>query len=355
MPTPPQIIAAGVEALQAGQTKYGPAEGIYELREAIAGIYAASQPGLGPEHVLITPGVRHAVHNVLANLIRPGDEVILPSPYWFAFPDLISHAGGVVRELPCTRANHFNFSKRQLLKLINENTKLFILNNPCNPTGRLYNREELDELFGILEQYTNIYVLVDEVYEWLTYEPGFVHAGAWEAVTDRLITISGFSKAFAMAGWRIGYMVAHQKLIQQSKAYQQLTFSGVPLFTQRAALAAINSRETLLPQLMGQLKHNRDLAAGILANVPGLWFDVPQAGFYFFTDISAFKGRTTPGGRTVQTAADISGYLLAEHRVQVFPGDIFGDGDYLRLSFSMNEKEIVEGFSRVAEGLTALA
>ena len=349
------IVQAAVKALYDGKTHYSPIEGIYDLRTEIAGLYRPYQADVGPENILITPGVRQAVFNILTNTIRPGDEVIVPAPHYFGFPGIIGRAGGTLRKLETSAKDNFRISPEALERAINPNTRLFIFNNPCNPGGRIYSPTETEELAEVLQGHPQVHILADEIYEFVNYGYQFRHFGIHQAVADRLITVSGFSKAFNMAGFRIGWLSANEKMVQQCKRYQEVTLGGVSLFTQYAALEALRTRNEYLPGLMAELTEKRDRGLEILRTVKGLTCTTPEGAYYFFPEVSAFLGRAAPGGRPIITCSDLAGWLNNTFKVQVFGGDLFGMPNHLRISFSGNADDLYEALNRIKQAFNTLS
>lgn len=352
--TYPPIIRAGIEAIEQGLTQYSPVEGIYELREAIAAHYAPNQATIGPQNVLVTAGVRQAVFNVLTNILGTNDEVILPAPYWFAFPSLIERAGGKLVTLPTHAADNYTLHPKQLEKLITPNTRLFIFNNPCNPSGRVYNEAEIDAIVAVLEKNPHVYVLSDEIYEYINYSKDFRSLETWQSIADRLITVSGFSKAFSMSGWRVGYIVAAENLIMTFREYQQVTLSGVSIFSQKAALEALRQRDNYLPPLLSELNEKIELATELMNTIPNIACPKPQGAYYLFPDVSAYFGMVSPKGRNVDSAASMVAYLYIEAGVQVFAGDMFGEPRCLRISLVLDKDLMLEGLNRIKNGLLEL-
>jgi aspartate aminotransferase len=352
-PTPQSIVDAGIEALNQGFTHYSPVEGIYDLRLAIANQYAQKQFDVGPENVMITPGVRQAVHNILQNIIEPGDEVILPSPYWFAFPDLIKLSGGVVVPLETTLEDQYSIDPDKLRSLITPKTRLFIFNNPCNPSGRVYTKEEIRNLVAVLEPHPEISILSDETYQYIVYDKTFYPFSREQAIIDRMITVSGFSKTFAMAGWRVGYIVASEKLIQQFRRFQEVSLSGISLFTQYAALKAMEIKVEYLKELMASLEERRQTGIKYLNQVDGLRYLEPHGSYYFFPDVSYFFGTQTPDGQTIESAAQVVSSLFRLARIQVRPGLNFGAANHIRIGFTVDNGAWEEGIARVTETLSS--
>jgi aspartate aminotransferase len=357
MHLPPMQVAvnAGVEAIQQGLSSYSPTEGIYELREAIASHYQQSQADIMPENVLITGGARHAIYNVLGRILDPGDEVILPAPYWHSYPDMIRQARGRLVLMHTNSADNFSLDPLKLEALITPRTKLFVLTNPCNPTGRVYTEQELGALVEVLERHPHVQVLSDEIFEFITFGSPFCSIGSWQSIADRVVVVSSFSKTFAMPGWRVGFIVGSEKLIQQFKQYQEVTHAGISIFTQKAAAAAWKHRSAFFSSLLPELEQRRQKGMEMLKSVPGLHCYEPQATFYLFPDISGFIGKRDGQGNRLGSAADIARYLYTDAGVRVLYGELFGDMRHLRISFGGNGEEYYKGIEKVNLSLSRLA
>jgi aspartate aminotransferase len=354
-PTYEPVAKAGIDAINKGMTHYGPTEGVFDLRAAIAYQYMLSQSNIGPENILITSGVRQAVHNVLQCLLEKGDEVVIPMPHWFAFPELIAQAGGTQKNLVTTAAENWAINPDELRNLITPKTKLFIFNNPCNPTGRVYTNAEIEALVEVFEEFPHVHILSDEIYELITFDNHkMLSMSSFDVIIDRVITVSGFSKAFAMSGWRVGYITASEMLIQKFKRYQEVSVSGVSVFTQMAALAAMHTKDEYLPALLKDLTEKRDKAFDLLASIEGLEVVKPQGTYYFFVNMAGLMNRVTPKDRVIMNANDFCTYLLTQHHLQLFNGSNFGAANHVRISFSPEETLLFTGLERLKNALSLL-
>ncbi len=335
---------------------YPPSGGLFELRACLAEHYRPQQADVAPENVLITNGARHALYMILSTTLQPGDEVIVPAPYWFSFPEMIAQARGQLVPLPTEAADNFRIDPARLEALITPRTRVLILTNPGNPTGRIYSAQELDEVVGVLERHPNLHVVVDEVYEMINFtDRPFVHLSDYQHVADRVVTVNGFSKSFAMPGWRVGYIVAAEKLIRQYHRYQEITHAGVSTLAQRMALHAWTHRMGFLEELRTEIRARRDRGLQVLQTLPSLRCAVPEGAFYFFPDVSAYFGLPDHRGRLIRHSVDINRYLFGTQRLQVFCGDIFGDTRHLRISFGADGPQLEEGLQRLTYALGELA
>jgi aspartate aminotransferase len=350
-----KAVKAGIEAIGSGFTHYSPTEGIYELRELIASHYRKSQADVMPENVLITGGARHAIYNVLGRVLDPGDEVIVPTPYWFSFPSMIHQARGKMVVLKTSAANDFRIEPEQLEALITPRTKLIIITNPCNPSGKIYTEEELNSIVEVMHRHPHVYVLSDEIYEFINYgDRPFRSISSWQSIADRVVTVNGFSKSFSMSGWRVGFIVATEKLIMDLKEYQEVTHSGISIFTQKAASAAWHYKDDFLPPLLKQLNSMRHKGADLLNSIPGVNCSVPDATYYFFPDVSGLFGKLDHNGERIRSSLDMTRYIFNDSHVQVLCGDLFGDANHVRISFGMDEEKMMEGLQRIRHSLEKL-
>lgn len=350
-----KAVKAGIEAIGSGFTSYSPTEGIYELRELIASHYRQSQADVMPENVLITGGARHAIYNVLGRVLDPGDEVIVPSPYWFSFPSMIEQARGKMIPLQTSAANNFRIDPDHLHSLITPRTKLLIITNPCNPSGKVYSEEELEQIVEVLEAHPHVHVLCDEVYEFINFgDRPFCSLSSWQSIADRVVTVNGFSKSFSMAGWRVGFIVATEKLIMDLKEYQEVTHSGISIFTQKAASAAWLYKDEFLPPLLSQLNRMRHKGCELLNSIPDVKCLLPEGTYYLFPEVSGLFGKTDPQGQLINNSIDVTRFIFNDSHVQVLCGELFGDPNHLRISFGMDESKMMEGLERIKLSLEKL-
>ncbi|SDJ86692.1 aspartate aminotransferase [Catalinimonas alkaloidigena] len=370
-PVPEAVLQAGLEAINQNLAYYPIGEGIYSLREQIARHYQATQADIMPENVLITAGARHAMYSVLMKLLcqtTGKNEVIVPAPYWFSLPDLIRQAGGKLVPLPTDPEDDYRIDPKRLEALITPQTRLFVLVNPCNPSGKIYSVDEIEAIVGVLEKHPHVHILADEIYEFICFEGHEFHAhqtgetascvahiGSWQSVADRVTTVSGFSKSFSMAGWRVGYIVASESLIQRYREYQDLTHAGVPIYTQKAAEVAWQERYRYLPDVLSQLDEKRRQGLAIFKAIEGIKCVRPQGTYYFFPDVSAFYGSLDHQGNPITNSVDMARYLFTDARVRVLPGEMFGNTNHLRISFGMPRPQMIEGLQRVTVSLRKLS
>lgn len=349
---PPQhVLEAAQEAMQSGYHKYSPVDGYKELREAICRKFEREN-GLkySPEQIVVSTGAKQCLANVALCLVDEGDEVLVPAPYWVSYSDLIKLAGGTPIELRSGIATDFKITPEQLEEAITERTKMVWLNSPCNPSGSVYSRQELEALAAVLRKYPNILICSDEIYEHIRFEGEHTSIASLEGMYERTITINGVSKAFAMTGWRIGYMAAPQWIAKACTKMQGQITSGTNSIAQRATIAALDAPLEKIQYMIDEFRVRRDLVVDGLRQIPGLQVNRPQGAFYIFMDVSAFLGKTLRG-REIKTTDDMAMYLLEEAKVATVAGSAFGSNDCVRLSYATSREVLSEAVRRIAEAL----
>ncbi len=352
--TPDTIKNAAIDAIRSGFTKYTAAEGILELRQAI-GAYLQKKYGAeyDANEILVTAGAKFAVFMAIAAVCNPGDEVILPAPYWVSYPEQIKLAGAIPKVLPVKAENELKITAEQLNKAVTAKTKLLILNSPSNPSGAVYGRTELDELVEVLAE-RQIFVLSDEIYDQIIYEgETFTSLSQYPRIKERLLLVNGVSKTFAMTGWRIGFLAGPVELIAGAKRYQGHTLSNPTSISQMAALQAYRGEKDFLHTMVQAFAERREVVIERLSRIPGLTFNRPHGAFYAFPDFSAHKGKIG-GGQRIETSMDLCNYLLSQHDVAVVPGAAFGMDNHFRLSFATSMANLHKAFDRIERGIQAL-
>jgi aspartate aminotransferase len=342
-PTPDHICRAAVKAMQDGHTHYTPASGIPELRREIA---RRCQKTYGldcsPEQVIVSNGAKHSIHNALAAIVGPGDEVIIPTPYWVSYSDLVQMTGAQSVLVRTTRDSGFKMTPAQLRAALTPRSRLIMLNSPCNPTGTVYSRSELEALADVILE-TDVAVLSDEIYELLVFgdHEATCFATLRPGLAQRTITISGCSKTYAMTGWRMGWTVGPAPVIQAMGNVQSQEAGCPSSITQYAALAALQGDQDCVEQMRREFEVRRDLVCKQLAAMPGVVCPIPGGAFYAFFDIAAHFGRTL-GGKKISNSVDFCQAALETAHVNLVPGSAFGAEGYVRLSFAAN-RELLSG------------
>ena len=351
-PTPPHVNAAAKAAIDGGATKYTDVDGTPELKRAVVEKFRRENSlAYDITQISVSAGGKQVIFNALFASINPGDEVIIPAPYWVSYPDMVRLAGGVPVILECGEEQDFKLRASQLRAAITPRTKWLVLNSPCNPTGSAYAAAELRGLADVLLEYPQVYVMADDIYEHV----GF---GGWEFATiaavepllfDRVLTCNGVSKAFAMTGWRIGYAGGPVQLIRAMGTIQSQSTTNPSSISQAAAVAALSGPMDFLQERNATLKERRDLAIELLCRVPGISCRVPEGAFYLFPSCKGLIGRRTPGGRVLQSDADVATFFLEQALVAVVPGSAFGMSPYFRISFAIATERLRTACTRIAE------
>ncbi len=347
--TPERIKAAAIEALRQGMTKYTDVKGIEPLRAAIVHKYDREY-GLSyrKEEVLVSCGAKHSVYNVFQAAINPGDEVLIPAPYWVSYSDMALLAGGVPKIIQTNEATGFRITAKQLDTELTSATKIFVLNSPCNPTGASYSADELLAIARVLEKHSCL-VIADDIYEKIVYDNFQFHniVALSPALRDRTVIINGVSKTYAMTGWRIGYAIGPADVIAAAGKIQSQSTSNATSIAQAAALEAISGPQNEIAPMVREFKRRRDLIVDRLNAIPGMRCFKPQGAFYVFPNVSAFLGRTA-NGKKLTSPCDFADYLLEEAKVAVVPGEDFGSKEHIRFSYATALEEIEKGCKRIA-------
>jgi aspartate aminotransferase len=350
-PTPPRIVEAAAEACRDPRNhRYTPTAGLPELREAIVA-KTARDSGLEcrPSQVLVTNGAKQAVYNAFAALLDPGDEVLVPAPYWTTYPEAIALAGGVPVAVATGEASGFKVSVEQLEAAATERTKALLFVSPSNPTGAVYGRAEI-EAIGIWAARAGVWVLTDEIYEHLVYGGRTQHSMPVVApeVAERCVVINGVAKTYAMTGWRVGWMIAPEDVAEAAANLQSHSTSNVANVSQRAALAALEGDLSGVAEMREAFDRRRRLVHSLLEGIPGVSCVEPEGAFYAFPSLEGLLGRSF-GGRRPVSSLELAEVLLDQARVAIVPGEAFGAPGYARLSYAMADGDIEKGLARIAE------
>ena len=349
---PDFIKEAAIEAIQQNYSKYTPIEGYLELREAICEKFKRDNNlNYKPSQIVVSTGAKQCLANVALAMLNPGDEVIFPAPYWVSYKEIAKMAGGVPIEVHTTIENDFKITPAQLEAAITPKTKMVWFNTPCNPSGSIYSKEELEALAVELRKHPNIFILSDEIYEYINFTNERVTSVAEiDGLYERTITVNGMSKAFAMTGWRIGYMGAPEWIAKACTKVQGQITSGANAIAQRASIAALKAPKSKIQYMVDEFKRRRDLVLQLLSEIEGFKLNVPEGAFYVFPDVSSFFGKTLRG-RNIHNATDFSLYLLEEAMVATVTGEAFGDANCIRFSYAASEKDLREAIRRIKESL----
>ncbi|CEN48931.1 pyridoxal phosphate-dependent aminotransferase [Capnocytophaga canis] len=348
---PDFIKEAAIEAIHQNYSKYSPVDGYADLKEAICQKFKRDNNLIyKPSQISVATGAKQCLANVALVMINSGDEVIFPAPYWVSYKDIVKIAEGVPVEVYTTIENDFKMTPEQLEAAITPKTKMVWFNSPCNPSGSVYSREELEALAVVLRKHPNIFILSDEIYEYINFVGKHTSFAEIEGMYDRTITVNGVSKAYAMTGWRIGYIGAPEWITKACTKMQGQITSGANSIAQRATIAALKAPVSNIQYMIDQFKNRRDLVLRLLGEIEGFKLNVPEGAFYVFPDISYFFGKTLRG-KEIKTASDFSLYLLEEAGVATVTGEAFGDERCIRISYAASEQELTEAIRRIKESL----
>ena len=349
---PDFIKEAAIEAIQQNYSKYTPIDGYLELREAICEKFKRDNNlNYKPSQIVVSTGAKQCLANVALAMLNPGDEVIFPAPYWVSYKEIAKMAGGVPIEVHTTIENNFKITPAQLEAAITSKTKMVWFNTPCNPSGSIYSKAELEALAVVLRKHPHIFILSDEIYEYINFTNERVTSVAEiDSLYERTITVNGMSKAFAMTGWRIGYMGAPEWISKACAKVQGQVTSGTNAIAQRASIAALKAPKSKIQYMVDEFKRRRDLVLQLLNEIEGFKLNIPEGAFYVFPDISSFFGKTLRG-RVINNATDFSLYLLEEAMVATVTGEAFGDANCIRFSYAASEKDLREAIRRIKESL----
>ena len=349
---PDFIKEAAIEAVQQNYSKYTPIDGYLELREAICEKFRRDNNlHYKPSQIVVSTGAKQCLANVALAMLNPGDEVIFPAPYWVSYKEIAKMAGGVPIEVHTTIENDFKITPAQLEAAITPKTKMVWFNTPCNPSGSIYSKEELETLAVVLRKHPNIFILSDEIYEYINFTNERVTSVAEiDGLYERTITVNGMSKAFAMTGWRIGYMGAPEWIAKACTTVQGQITSGANAIAQRASITALKAPKSKIQYMVDEFKRRRDLVLELLSEIDGFKLNVPEGAFYVFPDVSSFFGKTLRG-RNIHNATEFSLYLLEEAMVATVTGEAFGDANCIRFSYAASEKDLREAIRRIKESL----
>ena len=349
--TPDFIKEAAKKAIDENYSTYTPVDGYIELKEAICRKFKRDNNlDYKPGNIVVSTGAKQSLYNIAQVMLNEGDEVILPAPYWVSYYEIIKLSGGVPVEVPTTVDTDFKITPEQLEAAITPRTKMMWFSSPCNPSGSVYNREELTALAKVLEKHPNIYIASDEIYEHINFSGTFCSIASIPGMLEKTITVNGVAKAFAMTGWRIGYIGAPEFIAKACTKMQGQVTSGANSIAQRATIAAVEADPSVLKHMVDAFHSRRDLVVRLVKEIPGFKVNIPEGAFYVFPDVSAFFGKTLKG-TLIKDATDFSMYLLAEANVATVTGDAFGNPDCLRISYATSEAQLTEALNRIKEAV----
>ncbi len=352
--TPDFIKNAAVEGMNQNFTKYTPVPGYDDLRQAVCDKFERDN-GLhySKDQIVVSTGAKQSIANVVMSVINPGDEVVIPAPFWVSYIEIVKVAGGIPVVISADIESDFKISGKQLEAAITDKTKLVMFSTPCNPTGSVYSKDELKNLADVISKYPHITVIADEIYEHINFVGKHESLAQFPEVYNQVVTINGVSKAWAMTGWRLGYIGAPKIIADACSKVQGQFTSATCSITQRAAIAALNTEPSVLNEMKAAFKNRRKLVLNALQNIEGIKVNEPEGAFYFFPDISSFFGKSY-NGTQINNASDLTLYLLDEALVALVTGEAFGDPNCIRISYATSEDVLTEAMNRIKKALSKL-
>ena len=353
--TPDHIKEAAKRAIEDNFSFYSPVPGYMSLRNAVAE-KLTKENGLAykPEQIVVSGGAKQALVNVILATVNPGDEVIIPTPAWVSYVEMVKLAEGTNVLVPSDIESDFKMTPEQLRAAITPRTRMLLICSPSNPTGSVYTRDELAALVEVLADYPDIIVLADEIYEHINYTGSFTSLASFPEIADRTVVVNGVSKAYAMTGWRIGYCAAPLSIAKACTKLQGQYTSGASSIAQKAAEAAYTGSQECVEEMRKAFERRRDLVVRLAREIPGLKVNEPKGAFYLFPEVSAYFGKSYDG-RKIGDASDLAMYLLEEGHVATVAGDAFCAPGYIRLSYATSDENIAEAMKRIAAALAKLA
>jgi aspartate aminotransferase len=350
--TPDFIKAAAKQAIDDNYNSYTPVDGYGELKQAIITKFKRDNNLLyKPSQIVVSTGAKQCLANVALVLLNKGDEVILPCPYWVSYADIVKLSEGTPIEVKTSIATDFKMTPAQLEAAITPNTKMIWFSSPCNPSGSVYSKQELRALADVLQKHPKIYVVSDEIYEHINYGSGHASMAQFEDMYDRTITVNGVSKAFAMTGWRIGYLGAPEAIARACNKMQGQITSGANCIAQRAVITALEASPSKVQYMIDEFKTRRDLMLNLLSEIDGFSCNIPEGAFYVFPDVSSLFGKTF-NGVEINNATDLSLFLLEDALVATVTGDAFGNPNCIRISYAASQKQIIAAIERIKKSLS---
>ncbi len=355
--TPDHVKDAAKEAIDQNYSHYTPVPGYLELRQAIVHkLKRDNQLNYIAEQIVVSTGAKQSLANAIMCLVNPGDEVLIPAPYWVSYKEMIKLAGGVGVFIDSNVQTDFKVSPAQIEAAITPKTKVFMFSSPCNPSGTVYNYEELKAFAEVFERHPEIFVISDEIYENINFTGKHFSIASFPEIFDRVIVINGLSKGFAMTGWRLGYMASNKVIAQACDKLQGQITSATCSITQRAAIVAMNTdpaESNEIKLMVEAFKYRRDLAISLLREVPGIKLNLPDGAFYLFPEVTSYYGKKI-GDRVILSGSDLCDYLLDTAYVALVPGAAFGSPDCIRFSYATSEDNLREAIRRISEALSKL-
>ncbi|ARS34153.1 pyridoxal phosphate-dependent aminotransferase [Pontibacter actiniarum] len=352
--TPQYIKDAAKQAIDEGFTFYTPVPGYPELRQEIVKKFKRDNNlDFVPENIVVSTGAKQSIANAILCLVNPGDEVVIFSPYWVSYEEIVKLAEGVPVPVMGRLENDYKVTAEQLEKAITSNTKVVMYSSPCNPTGAVFDEEELMAIARVLEKHPQVYIIADEIYEYINFGGKHFSMAAIDFIRDRVVTVNGFSKGYAMTGWRVGYLAANREIAAACDKMQSQITSGTCSISQKAATAALQGGNASALEMTEAYRRRRDLVLSIMDTIPGFKTYLPNGAFYIFPEVSHYFGKQY-NGNTIESARDLSMFILTDAHVAVVSGEAFGAPQCIRFSFATSDEKLVEALRRIKNSLAKL-
>ncbi|MCJ8165346.1 pyridoxal phosphate-dependent aminotransferase [Pontibacter sp. E15-1] len=352
--TPQYIKDAAKKAIDDGFTFYTPVPGYPELRQEIVNKFKRDNNlDYKPENIVVSTGAKQSIANAVMCLINPGDEVVIFSPYWVSYEEIVKLAEGVSVPIMGRLENDYKVTAAELEKAITSSTKLVMYSSPCNPTGAVFDEEELRAIAKVLEKYPDVYVIADEIYEYINFGDKHFSLACVDAIKDRVVTVNGFSKGYAMTGWRVGYMAANKEIASACDKLQSQITSGTCSISQKAAAAALQGGKESAMEMAEAYRRRRDLVLDFMKDIEGFKTYLPNGAFYIFPDVSHYFGKSFEG-QTIENSEDLSMFLLSDAHVAAVGGEAFGAPQCIRFSFATSDEKLTEALRRIKSSLAKL-
>lgn len=352
--TPDHIKAAAKKAIDDNYSHYTPVAGYLDLREAICSkLKRDNNLDYTPDQIIVSTGAKQSIYNTVMSVVDKGDEVIIPSPFWVTYSEIVRMTGGEVKIVRTKIENGYKITAAELEAAITDKTKLFMFSSPCNPSGAVYSREELIALAEVFKKHPNVFIMSDEIYEYINFEGRHESIARFDFLKDRVILINGLSKGYAMTGWRLGYIAAHATIAKACEKIQGQVTSGATAITQRAAIAALTGNMKPTAVMVEEFTKRRHRVMELIADIPGLVCSQPQGAFYVFPKVNQFFGKADVTD-TITNADELCMYLLNKAHVSTVTGSAFGEPNCIRISFANSMENIEKGFTKIKEALARL-
>jgi len=352
---PQHVKDAAKKAIDDNWSHYTPVAGYPDLREAVCKkLKRDNNLEYAPENIVVSTGAKQSLANVILTLVNEGEEVIIPTPYWVTYAALVQLGKGIVKELKTTPESGYKITPQELEAAITPNTKAFLFSSPCNPSGAVYRKDELEKLADVFRKHPQVFIISDEIYEYINYFGSHESIAQFDGMKERTIIVNGLSKGFAMTGWRLGYIAAPKEIAKGCEKLQGQMTSGANSVAQKAAVVALTTSLQPTLDMVKEFTRRRERVLELLSAIPGVELATPDGAFYAFPVMKAYYGKTTPAGEKINNADDLCMYLLNTAHVSTVTGTAFGDGDCIRLSFANNMTNIEKAMERISKALGAL-